>query len=66
MPDSVRKYLMGHVNEDVGIVHYLPEGFPLSRLKEFIDHIPFDPSPIKRRYNEAIKPARLKLVGNFA
>lgn len=46
VPDTARRYLMGHNNPDVGIQHYLPEGFSLERLKEIIDAKKIDLSPI--------------------
>ncbi|MEP4035876.1 tyrosine-type recombinase/integrase [Pseudophaeobacter sp.] len=37
IPDTASRYMMGHKNEDVGIVNYLPEGFPLKTLKSLIE-----------------------------
>lgn len=37
VPDTARRYIMGHDNPDVGIVNYLPEGFSLATLQAIID-----------------------------
>lgn len=48
VPDTARRYLMGHRNTDVGIVNYLPEGFPLKRLKQYVDADRIDLSMVRR------------------
>lgn len=50
MPDTARRYIMGHQNPDVGITNYLPEGFPLATLKELIEHRQYDLSMVTRRF----------------
>lgn len=50
MPDTARRYIMGHENPDVGITNYLPEGFPLATLKELIEHRQYDLSMVTRRF----------------
>lgn len=50
MPDTARRYLMGHQNPDVGIRNYLPEGFPLETLKELIELDRIDLSMVTRRF----------------
>ncbi|MDO5622994.1 MAG: tyrosine-type recombinase/integrase [Paracoccus sp. (in: a-proteobacteria)] len=50
VPDTARRYLMGHQNPDVGIVNYLPEGFPITTLKYYIEMQRIDISSITRRF----------------
>lgn len=54
VPDTARRYLMGHENPDVGIRHYLPEGFPLATLKAHIEKQQLDLSMVTQRF---AKPA---------
>ncbi len=56
VPDTARRYLMGHRNEDVGIVNYLPEGFPLATLKDYIELEQLDLSMVTRRFGAAPEP----------
>jgi hypothetical protein len=48
LPDTARRYLMGHDNPDVGIVNYLPEGFGLPTLQALIEQDQPDLSMVKR------------------
>ena len=66
VPDSVRNYLMGHVETNVGIRHYLPDGFPLARLRDAINAVPADFSRIRRPFGHAAASAqatRFRVVG---
>ncbi|MBW0157633.1 site-specific integrase [Sedimentimonas flavescens] len=58
VPDTARRYLMGHKDNDVGIVNYLPEGFALARLKSYIEMDQLDLSMITKRF--AAEPAAPK------
>lgn len=58
VPDTARRYLMGHRNDDVGIINYLPEGFPLSTLKSYIEREQLDLSMVKRRFSASHEPAK--------
>lgn len=62
---TARRFLMGHKNTDIGIVNYLPEGFPLSTLKTYIEKLRIDLSPITRRFSQAEQPRgpRLATIG---
>jgi hypothetical protein len=46
--DSVRRYLLGHAEHDVGIRHYTPEGFATSELLEQVSAITYDVSMVRR------------------
>ncbi len=64
--DSVCNYLMGHIETNVGIRHYLPDGFPLARLRDAINTVPADFSSIRRPFEPAASPAQanpLRVVG---
>lgn len=52
VPDTARRYLMGHRNDDVGITNYLPEGFALATLKQCIERQRIDLSMVTRRFSE--------------
>lgn len=56
VPDTARRYLMGHRNDDVGIVNYLPEGFPLATLKSYIEQEQLDLTMVTRRFSATSKP----------
>ena len=63
VPDTARRYLMGHKNEDVGIINYLPEGFPLATLRDYIEQEQLDLSMVTRRFASTPKaPKRPRLV----
>ncbi|SCY07161.1 site-specific integrase [Paracoccus tibetensis] len=49
-PDTARRYLIGHDNPDVGIKHYLPEGFSLATLRDYIEEQRIDLSMVTRRF----------------
>jgi len=55
VPDTARRYLMGHKNEDIGIINYLPEGFPLETLKKYIEIQQIDLSIITRRFGTPLE-----------
>lgn len=55
VPDTARRYLMGHRNDDIGIVNYLPEGFSLATLKAYVEQEQLDLSMVTRRFNAAPK-----------
>jgi integrase len=48
--DSVRQYLKGHAENDVGIRHYTPEGFATSELLEQVTAIAYDVSMVRRPF----------------
>ncbi len=50
-PDTARRYMMGHKNEDVGIINYLPEGFTLKTLQSHIEKRQIDLSVITTRFS---------------
>lgn len=52
-PDSVRRFLMGHAEHDVGIRHYTPEGFATSELLEEVSAITYDVSAVRRPFAES-------------
>lgn len=52
VPDTARRYLMGHKNEDIGIINYLPEGFPLKTLKKYIELQQIDLTIITKRFGK--------------
>lgn len=52
IPDTARRYIMGHKNEDVGIINYLPEGFPLATLRALMEQEQLDLSMISRRFGK--------------
>ncbi|PSK80687.1 phage integrase family protein [Limimaricola soesokkakensis] len=58
VPDTARRYLMGHRNDDVGIVNYLPEGFSLATLKAYVEQEQLDLSMVARRFNAAPQSSR--------
>ncbi|MEX5576695.1 tyrosine-type recombinase/integrase [Pseudophaeobacter sp. A-200-2] len=58
LPDTARRYLIGHKNGDVGIINYLPEGFPLKTQKAYIEMDQIDISMITRRFGKAEKPRK--------
>jgi len=58
VPDTARRYLMGHRNDDIGIVNYLPEGFSLATLKAYVEQEQLDLSMVTRRFNAAPKSSR--------
>lgn len=58
IPDTARRYMMGHKNEDVGIVNYLPEGFPLKTLKTLIEKEQIDLSMVTRRFAKVDEPRK--------
>jgi integrase len=63
--DTVRRYLMGHDENEVGIRHYLPMGFPMTLLRDVVDAIDIDISAIRRpfeRADAAPKAANLRLI----
>lgn len=63
VPDTARRYLMGHKNGDVGITNYLPEGFPLKTLKEYIELEQIDIALIGKRFAKTKgRPSRPVLV----
>lgn len=69
MPDTARRYLMGHRNDDVGIINYLPEGFPLATLKDYIEMEQLDLSMVTRRFGadpENVKGPRLAAQDGIA
>lgn len=53
VPDTARRYLMGHRNDDVGITNYLPEGFPLATLKEYIEQEQLNLAMVTKRFGVA-------------
>lgn len=59
IPDTARRYLMGHKKKDVGIINYLPEGFPLATLKSLMEQDQLDISMITRRF----APEKSKVCG---
>lgn len=58
VPDTARRYLIGHKNEDVGIINYLPEGFPLKTLKAYLEMDQIDISMITKRFGKAEQPRK--------
>ncbi|MBY6169809.1 hypothetical protein KUV73_10680 [Mameliella alba] len=48
--DSQRRYMLGHVENDTGIKHYAPEGFPIERLRERVDAVVYDVSMMRRPF----------------
>jgi integrase len=50
--DSMRKFLMGHAEHDVGIRHYTPEGFDTSELLEAVSAVTYDISMVRRPFAE--------------
>ena len=69
VPDTARRYLMGHRNDDVGIVNYLPEGFSLATLKSYIEMEQLDLSMVTRQFGrqtEASKGPRLAVRNGVA
>ncbi|WP_417525757.1 DUF6538 domain-containing protein [Marinovum sp.] len=58
VPDTARRYLMGHKNGDVGITNYLPEGFPLRTLKAYIEQEQLDLTMVTRRFGPSSTEAR--------
>ncbi|MGC9418924.1 MAG: hypothetical protein ACP5EN_08110 [Rhodovulum sp.] len=50
--DTSRRYLMGHVENDVGITHYTPNGFAMSDLQERVNAIEIDISMIRRPFDD--------------
>lgn len=58
IPDTARRYLMGHKNSDVGIVNYLPEGFPLKTLKGLIELEQIDLSVVTKRFGKTEMPRK--------
>jgi integrase len=49
-PDTQRRYMMGHVERDVGIVHYKPGKFSMKLLKTRVHAIRIDISMIRRPF----------------
>ncbi|MDG1340978.1 MAG: tyrosine-type recombinase/integrase [Paracoccaceae bacterium] len=65
VPDTARRYLMGHKNGDVGITNYLPEGFPLKTLKEYIELEQIDIALIGKRFAKSqSRPKRPVLIAD--
>ncbi|MTH79345.1 tyrosine-type recombinase/integrase [Paracoccus aestuariivivens] len=62
VPDTARRFLMGHANSDVGITNYLPEGFGLETLRDYIEMIRIDLSAIKQRFAKEAVPGGLRLA----
>ncbi|MDP2083639.1 MAG: tyrosine-type recombinase/integrase [Gemmobacter sp.] len=58
VPDTARRYLMGHKNPDVGITNYLPAGFPLETLKAFIEQVQLDLSMVTQRFGSGAQAQR--------
>jgi hypothetical protein len=50
--DSIRRFLMGHAEHDVGIIHYTPEGFETSELLETVRAITYDISMVRRPFSD--------------
>lgn len=59
--DSQRRHMLGHAENDVGIVHYAPEGFAAPQLRNRIDAVGIDISMVRRPFGPA--PA---VIGNVA
>jgi len=51
--DSQRRFLVGHVDRDVGITNYAPEGFAMSALKRRVDAVAYDISMVRRPFADA-------------
>ncbi|WP_412508257.1 hypothetical protein [Roseovarius sp. SYSU LYC5161] len=49
--DTSRRYLMGHVEHDVGITSYTPDGFAISDLLERVNAIEIDISMIRHPFH---------------
>lgn len=49
-PDTQRRYMMGHVERDVGIVHYKPRKFSMKLLKKRLNAVRIDISMIRRPF----------------
>ncbi|MEO0750959.1 MAG: site-specific integrase [Pseudomonadota bacterium] len=49
-PDTQRRYIMGHVERDVGITNYNPDGFSKKMLQKRIDAIEIDMSMVRRPF----------------
>ncbi len=46
-PDTQRRGLMGHVERDVGITHYKPDGFSKALLRKRVNSVEIDISMIR-------------------
>lgn len=51
-PDTQRRALMGHVERDIGIVHYNPHGFSEKQLQQRVNSIEVDISMIRPSFDE--------------
>jgi hypothetical protein len=52
-PDTQRRYLMGHVERDIGITNYNPDGFSKKLLQKRINAIEIDISMIRSPFKPA-------------
>jgi integrase len=55
-PDTQRRYMIGHVERDVGIVHYKPGKFSMRLLKKRVDAVRIDISMIRRPFQPSATP----------
>jgi integrase len=53
-PDSQRKYMLGHSENDIGIKHYAPDGFPITRLRNRVNQVTYDISMVRQPFQERI------------
>jgi len=51
-PDTQRRHLMGHVEKDVGIVHYNPDGFAETQLQKKVNAVKIDISMIRKPFGD--------------
>ena len=60
--DSRRRYMMGHVERDVGIVHYNPEGFAQTLLLDDVNAVKIDISMIRHPFDTAVEGSVAQLA----
>lgn len=60
--DSHRRYIMGHVERDVGITNYNPEGFAQTLLLQDVNAVKIDISMIRRPFDTATEKSVAQLA----
>ncbi|WP_111430718.1 site-specific integrase [Rhodobacteraceae bacterium DSL-40] len=64
-PDTQRRYLMGHVERDIGITNYNPDGFSKKLLLKRVNAVEIDVSMIRQPFGEADQTNVCALSGHL-
>ena len=61
--ETQQHYLMGHVDNSVGVKHYTPKGFPTAKLHQRVNAVEIDISMIRRPFEKEL-PAKVAVPGS--